>query len=353
MEQAPVGATTGHAPPRMTTVTSMDLALSPSTPGLNVGELADLCRFADELGYRHAWEAEVAGPDAFVLAAAIAQKTRYMEIGVGVVPAYTRTAVTLATAAASVSQLLGGRAFRLGLGASSETIVSSWHGVSFDHPLTRVRETVEAVRSVLDGAPEYLGSTVSTSRFRPATTAAGPIELFVGALRPGMLAVAGAVGDGVCLNLMPARTVPRQLAEVTRGAHAAGRELPGGFGVMARLQVLVTDDVEAARDMLRATLIGPYLAQPVYNRFLAWIGYEEEAAAIAAGWAAKDRAAVSKATHDRLIDDLALIGDRNSVRDRLEEYAQAGITVAGLMVITPSRGAVEETLRVLVPNRAV
>ena len=87
----------------------MELALSPSTPGLSVSELADLCRFAEELGYGQAWLAEVAGPDSFVLAATIAQRTERLECGVAVVPVYTRTPAALATAAASVSQLMGGR----------------------------------------------------------------------------------------------------------------------------------------------------------------------------------------------------------------------------------------------------
>jgi alkanesulfonate monooxygenase SsuD/methylene tetrahydromethanopterin reductase-like flavin-dependent oxidoreductase (luciferase family) len=94
-------------------------------------------------------------------------------------------------------------------------------------------------------------------------------------------------------------------------------------------------------------MLGPYLAQPVYNRFLAWMGYPEEAAAIAAGWEARDREAVGRATHDRLVDALALIGSAAQVRKRLEEFAAAGITVAALMVPTPSRTAIEDTLRAL------
>jgi alkanesulfonate monooxygenase SsuD/methylene tetrahydromethanopterin reductase-like flavin-dependent oxidoreductase (luciferase family) len=164
-----------------------------------------------------------------------------------------------------------------------------------------------------------------------------------------MLALAGQIADGVCLNLMPPRIVPGQLAEIRRGANEAGRALPEGFGVMARLQTAVTDEPGAVREMLRTQFMGPYLAQPVYNRFLAWMGYEEEAAAIAAGWAAKDREAVAKATHDRLIDDLAVVGDARHVRSRLDEFAAAGLTVAALMVLTPSRTAVEETLQALSP----
>jgi probable F420-dependent oxidoreductase len=325
----------------------MELALSPSTPGLSVSELADLCRFAEDLGYGQAWLAEVAGPDAFVLAAAIAQRTERLQCGVAVVPVYTRTPAALATAAASVSQVMGGRTFRLGLGSSSGVIVEQWHGVPLVKPLARVRDTTLAVRQALTGQGDYAGTTLTMSRFRPATLPVGPVPIFIGALRPRMLALAGEVGDGVCLNLMPPRVVTRQLDEVRRGAAAAGRELPADFGVMARLQTVVTDDPASVRGVLRNQFLGPYLAQPVYNRFLAWMGYEEEAGAIAAGWAAKDRESVAAAIHDRLIDDLVLVGNAGHVRDRLDEFASSGLTVAGLMVHTPSRSAVEDTLRAL------
>jgi probable F420-dependent oxidoreductase len=325
----------------------MELALSPSTPGLSVSELADLCRFAEDLGYGQAWLAEVAGPDAFVLAAAVAERTERLECGVAVVPVYTRTPAAIATAAASVSQLMGGRPFRLGLGSSSGVIVEEWHGVPMAQPLARVRDTALAVRRALTGQGDYSGTTITMSRFRPATLPAGPVPIFIGALRPKMLALAGEVGDGVCLNLMPPRVVVRQLAEVRRGAGAAGRELPADFGVMARLQTVVTDEPAVVREMLRSQFLGPYLAQPVYNHFLSWMGYVEEAAAIATGWAAKDRESVAAAIHDRLVDDLVLVGDAGYVRNRLDEFAASGLTVAGLMVLTPSRSAVEDTLRAL------
>ncbi len=327
----------------------VDLALSPTTPGLGVSELADLCSYAEDLGYRHAWLAEVAGPDAFVLAAAIAGRTEMMELGVAVVPAYTRTPAALATAALSVSDLLGGRPFRLGIGSSSEVIVTQWHGTPLAQPVQRVRETVQATKAILNGVNDYQGTLVTTRRFRPAVQGDGPIELWVAGLRPKMLAVAGAVGDGVCLNLMPPRVVPAQLAAVSAGATKEGRSLPAGFGVMARLPVLVTDDPDTARDWLRATFLGPYLAQPVYNNFLQWMGYQEEAQAIASAWEAKDREGVQAAISDSLVGDLTLIGTASQVRSRLDEYGEAGITVAAISVVSAGRFAVEQTLRALAP----
>ena len=325
----------------------MDLALSPTTPGLGVNDLADLCSYAEDLGYQHAWLAEVAGPDAFVLAAAIAGRTQAMELGVAVVPAYTRTPAVLATAALSVSNLLGGRPFRLGIGSSSEVIVSQWHGTPLAYPVQRVREAVEAVRAILNGVNDYQGTLVATHRFRPAVERSGAVELWVAGLRPKMLAVAGAVADGVCLNLMPARVVPKQLAAVAEGARQAGRSLPADFGVMARLPVLVTDDPNSARDWLRSTFLGPYLAQPVYNNFLQWMGYEKEAGAISSAWKARDREGVQAAISNSLVDELALIGSATQVRKRLDEYGAAGVTVAAISVVGGGRFAVEETLRAL------
>jgi hypothetical protein len=100
--------------------------------------------------------------------------------------------------------------------------------------------------------------------------------------------------------------------------------------------------------MLRSEFLGPYLAQPVYNRFLAWMGYEEEAAAIAEAWAQRDREKLGTAITDRIVDDLALIGDRATVRRRLDEYADSGVTVAAISVLVPDRQMVEETLRALI-----
>jgi alkanesulfonate monooxygenase SsuD/methylene tetrahydromethanopterin reductase-like flavin-dependent oxidoreductase (luciferase family) len=115
---------------------------------------------------------------------------------------------------------------------------------------------------------------------------------------------------------------------------------------MARLHVVLTDDVDAGRAMVRAAF-GPYFGQPVYNRFLGWIGYPEEAAAIADAFAAGNREGVATAMHDRLVDDVALVGSTDRIRERLTEYAAAGLDLAALNVIAASKAAVAETLQAL------
>jgi len=310
----------------------MQMAFSPSAPGLTAPELVDLAVGAERLGYGAVWAAEVAGPEAFALLGAIAARTRSIELGVAVVPAATRSPALLAMGAGTVAQLLEGRTFSLGIGSSSETIVRQWHGAEFAPPLARVRETVEATRALLAGGRGYEGDHVTVERFGLASPPPGPVRLFVGALGPRMLRLAGAVGDGVCLNLMPPDVVPRQIAEIRSGAEAAGRELPEHFRVMARFHVVVTDDVSGGRDIVRSAF-GPYFAQPVYNRFLGWMGHPEAAAGIATAFAAGDRAGVAAAFDDAVVDGVSLVGPIDAVKARLDEYAEAGVDIAALNLI--------------------
>lgn len=306
-----------------------------------------MCVGAARLGYRSAWVAEVAGPEAFALAGAIATATD-LDLGVAVVAADTRTPALLAMGAATVSQLAGGRPFALGIGSSSQVIVEGWHGRRFHPPLGRTRETVLAVRALLAGERSFSGRYLSATGFRLATPPAGPVPIYVGALGRRMLRLAGAVADGVCLNLMPPQMVARQLAEIRAGAAEAERSLPPDFGVMARLHVVLDDDLAAARDVVRSAF-GPYFAQPVYNRFLTWCGYPEAAAAIASGFAAGDRQAVAAAMSDDLVDAVALVGPVGRIAARLDEYAAAGIAEAALNVLASSPGEVLQVLEGLAP----
>jgi len=322
----------------------MEIALSPTTPGLAAGELVDLCVAAEAVGYSTAWLAEVAGPEGFSMAGAIASATSKLELGVAVVAAGNRTPALLAMGASTVSQLLGGRAFAVGVGSSSEVIMEKWHGRSFAEPLGRVRETVQATRAALAGERDYRGRHASMASFRLDGAPAGPVPVYVGALGPRMLQLAGEVGDGVCLNLMPPEAVPRQLAEVAIGASRAERT-PSGFGVMARI-FWVPGDPAMGRQAIRRAF-GPYFAQPVYNRFLAWCGYPEEAAVIAAAFAAGDREAVGVAFSDEIIDSIALLGSADDARERLKSFEAAGVGVAAVSILAPDAASVTAAMEQL------
>jgi probable F420-dependent oxidoreductase len=306
---------------------------------------------AEDLGYESLWIADTgAGPDAFVVAAAAASVTRRVRIGTAVVPIYTRALPVLAAGAGSAAQLAPGR-FVLGLGASSETIVDAWGGVPFRRPLTRMRETVAVLRQMLAGERvTFEGRTVRTRGFRLVSPPPTPVPIYVAALMPPMLGLAGEVADGVVLKFFPLEALPRILEHVGAGAVRAGRD-PGALEVVARFQVVVSDDPPAARAALRH-MMGPYFATSVYNRFVAWCGFPEEASEIAAAWRARDRGRNLAAVTDAMIDRLAIIGTAAECRDRLAAFARAGVTTPMVHPFLFDEAAIWETLEGLAPSGA-
>jgi probable F420-dependent oxidoreductase len=304
---------------------------------------------AEELGYDSLWIADTgAGPDAFVVGAAAADVTKRVRLGTAVIPLYTRSPSVMAAGAGSVAQLAPGR-FILGVGVSSETIVDAWGGVPFRKPLTRMRESIGVLRKMLAGERvTFEGTTIRTRNFRLVSPPPQPVPLYVAALMPSMLELAGEIADGVILNFMPVEAVPRILEHVRAGAARAGRD-PKAIEIVSRFQVIVTDDVPRARDAIRM-MMGPYFATSVYNRFVAWCGFPDEAAAILAGWQAKDRGRNLAAVTDDMIDRIAVIGDAAHCRRRLGEFAAAGVTTPMIHPFLFDEASIWKTFEGLAPR---
>src|SRR5262249_10631496 len=146
----------------------------------------------ESLGYDSVWIADTgAGPDAFVVGAAVGTCTEKLRIGTAVVPVYTRTPSVMAACAGSLAQLAPGRIV-LGIGASSETIVDAWGGVPYERPLARMRESVTLLRQMLAGERvTFAGQTLRTKGFRLVSPPPLPVPIYLAALMPPMLELAG------------------------------------------------------------------------------------------------------------------------------------------------------------------
>ncbi|MBW2223357.1 MAG: LLM class flavin-dependent oxidoreductase, partial [Deltaproteobacteria bacterium] len=209
-----------------------------------------LARVAKEHGYDEIWMAEVNGGDSYALAGAVAQGLPGMRIGTAVVPAQTRTPMMHAMAAMTLSQLTNGN-FILGIGLSSPNIVQDWAGQPYNKPLTRMREHIEVLRQMLSGEKTtYEGRTLSAKGFRLGGKPVGEVPIYLGALNKHMLRLAGALADGICLNMVPEFALPQVLGEVRAGAEEAGRD-PNAIEVVARLHVVMVDDPSMGRNLIR------------------------------------------------------------------------------------------------------
>lgn len=322
----------------------MELAVSLPVNGMPLTETVPFVRSCAERGYTAAWASEVAGPDFATLLGQVAGQVD-VDLGVAVAPMQTRAPWLLAATASSLSHLSGGR-FSLGVGTSSEVIVEQWSGLPFDHPLARLRETVEVLRQLLSGERvSHDGEYLRIQRYRLFAPPPAPVPIFVGALNPASLRQAGELGDGVCLNQCGVAHLEDILSEVATGAEKAGRD-PAGLSVMARLFCWVTDDVPAARNEVRRSF-APYAATRVYNRFFRWLGFTDEMDALLAALSQGDRAGAAGALSDEFIDTLYAVGDADHVAGRVQAYVDAGITIPAIACIGTGRAESERTLHTI------
>jgi len=304
-------------------------------------------REAEARGYHTAWLGEVSGYDAIVMSTVVATHTERLVVANGVLPVQTRTPVILGMAAASLNHLAPGR-FALGLGLSSKTIVEQWHGLSFSPALGQIREAVEIVRQVASGERvNHEGKFYRVKNFRlTSPPPAAPVRVYLAALGPEMLELAGEIADGVLLNWIPPEAVPASITHLETGARRAGRTLDG-FEIASFVRTCVTDDATAARETLARDITG-YATVDVYASFFRTAGYPDEVAAVGAAWASGDRAGAVKRVSPRMLDGLGVVGDEAFCRGRIAEFAAAGLTQPVIVPFAPpgaDRAALLRTLR--------
>src|SRR5262249_39150048 len=153
--------------------------------------------------------------------------------------AFVRTAPTIAMAAATVDAISSGR-FILGIGSSHKVQVEPEHGVPYRKPLTRVRESVAAIRALLrDGRVHYAGETVRIQTFDLWFTPRRPeIPIYLSAVREKMTALCGEIADGVILTRSTLATAARVREWLAEGAERAGRD-PGRIVIASLLPTAV------------------------------------------------------------------------------------------------------------------
>ena len=302
-------------------------ALTVPFTGIPLRDHRPLIERAERAGYDDLWSGETSGPDGFtplVLAAAWSERLR---LGTGVVNAFTRGPAVLAQHAAALQDASGGR-FCLGIGSSSNVIVERWNGIPFERPLTKVRETVEALRTVLAGERGPGG-------FKLETAPDPPPPIYVAALRERMLRLGGALGDGVFVNFLPLSSLPAVIAQIRAGEAEAGKA-EGSSDVLCRF-FCIPQPAEGAMPLAR-WMFSAYATVPVYEAFFRWLGWGDALDPMVEAWASGERERARELAPEDLIREIFIFGSPDEQKDRLARFVAGGITTPVLTPICPPDG---------------
>jgi alkanesulfonate monooxygenase SsuD/methylene tetrahydromethanopterin reductase-like flavin-dependent oxidoreductase (luciferase family) len=204
---------------------------------------------------------------------------------------------------------------------SHRPVVEGWHGQSIDRPVPEMREYASIVRAILRGEDPPAGEKWRTG-FRLVGLDPRPsLPIYVAALSPAMLRLAGEIADGVILWLCnPSYIRDVVVPEVSAGRERAGRSLEG-FDVVAAVPAALSEDRESAYGAMRKDLI-PYFGLPFYRAMIERTGFGADIAAYDA--AAGDIEAMAGAISDAFLDELTAVGDEAAVQAGVARYRDAG-----------------------------
>lgn len=292
--------------------------------GRSLASAVERVRLAESLGYESVYVTHIAARDSLTVLSLYATHSERIRLGTGVLPIFSRAPAATAQTAATIDEISGGRMV-LGLGVSHRVTVENWFDAEITRPVAQMREYAGIVRAILRGeeppAGEHFRSKFGFMGYPPRPE----LPIYVAALSPSMLRLAGEIADGVMLWLCNPEYIRETVVpEVRRGRERAGKSMDG-FDVVAAVPVASTDDLDAARAAFRRDLI-PYASLPFYRAMLERSGFGDDLRAFDEGMAAGDVERATAGLSDELLGSLAGIGSGDDVRGKVREYQDAGVT---------------------------
>ena len=293
---------------------------------------------AERLGAESVWTPEAWGHDAVAPLAFLAARTSRIALGTAIMQVGTRTPALIAMTSLSLASMSNGR-FRLGLGVSGPQVIEGWHGVRFDRPARRLRETVEIVRRATRGERlSYKGEIYELplpggegKALRVGAKPRADIPIYLATLSPKSLEMTGEIADGwLGTSFMPDHAGVF-LDHIALGARRAGRSLDALDLHVSAGVVAFAEDVEKLippRKPGLAFSLGAMGSRQhnFYNDAYRRAGYTDVATEVQRLWLEGRRDEAAARVPDELVLKTNLLGTAAMVRERLAIYRRAGIT---------------------------
>lgn len=309
----------------------------------------ELVQEADRLGVYAVWTSEAYGSDAISPLAWLGALTNRVKLGTAIMQIPGRTPANAAMTAMTLQQISNGR-FLMGLGLSGPQVVEGWHGLSYAKPMTRTREYVAIVRAIFkreelltfDGqlyklpydGPDATGLGKPLKSMLEATP---DIPIYLAAIGPKNVALAAEIADGwLPIFFSPQKFDKIYKTSIEEGLKKSGKS-PADFDIAPSVSVVIDDDLEVCYNALRPMLalyIGGMGARNrnFYNDLAARYGYEDAAAEIQELYLAGRKGEAMMAVPGELIDEVALVGPKARIRERLSTWQNSPVTTLNLVI---------------------
>jgi F420-dependent oxidoreductase-like protein len=300
------------------------------------GEAIEFVRQAEKIGVQSVWVPEFWAGDALTPLGYLAATTSTIRLGTGIVQLGARSPAMLAMSALSLQALSSGR-FVLGVGTSGPQVMEGWHGIRYDKPVRRTRETIEIIRMVTRGDRlEYHGEIFelplpdSEGRSIRSAMAMTHVPIYVASLGPANLRLTGELADGWIGNSFFPETADVFFDPIRQGAAKAGRAIDS-VDLTVAVGLEFTDDVDAAArrhaDGYAFTFGAMGSATTnFYNKAFERQGYGEDVREVQRLWLAGDKDGARRRVPKGVGFGTNLLGTDEIIRERLRLYRDAGVT---------------------------
>ncbi|MGH7967058.1 MAG: LLM class F420-dependent oxidoreductase [Candidatus Binatia bacterium] len=314
---------------------------------------------AEKLGFDSVWTGEAWGADAVTQLAWIGARTSTIKLGASILQMPARTPAMTAMTAMTLDALSGGR-FLLGVGPSGPQVAEGWHGVAYGKPLQRTREYISIIRKILarEAPLQHQGEYYQIPYTGPGATGLGKplksilygradLKIYTASMGPNGIACAAEVADGLLPIWMNPEKTQLFLSDLERGfAKAGGSKSLKDFDLAPFVTCILGTDIEKCRLPVKenmALYIGGMGARGknFYNDYAKRMGYEETAVQIQDLYLGGHKAEAVAAIPDSLVDEVALVGPRERIVERLQAWKASPVSTMLISTTQP------EALRVL------
>jgi 5,10-methylenetetrahydromethanopterin reductase len=297
--------------------------------GIDSGEeLRRYGELAENAGFDSLWVTErYFHEETFSLLGYLAAATNTIKLGLGVTNPYTRNPALLAMSTATLDRISGGR-FSLGLGRSERGVIQGRMGMRYGDPFQVMESVVSTLRRLMAG--EALTTTEGPSPLTNVRLAIAPSQaeppIYLAAIGPKALRLAGAIADGVLLNAYtPVDYVKYAAEEVRKAATEAGRD-PDSVDIACMLIMRQTDEPERLWPDLKRRIVRLLEEPRVGEILLEKGGFDPSILEPLRASVQQDRGASAvDLISDEMVDAFYLVGSEEHCKKRVAAYRDAGV----------------------------